>query len=122
MLKAQPCFARMIGSWKQKKANISWIVIDWDELIAPPEMLPGLSIHDNESLWKPYEALVKPVSDMLAPNLVLLLGVCIPAQLASWQIREWIILDCDDRELAARLQRREESDEQLQEATGDAAE
>ncbi|KAL5356414.1 hypothetical protein BJX96DRAFT_142782 [Aspergillus floccosus] len=105
-----------------RKLLPGWIVIDWDELMAPAEMLAGRSIRDNESLWKPYEALVKSVSDMLAPNPVLLLGVCTPAQLASWHIREWIILDCDDRERAARLQRREQSDEDIQEAISDAAE
>ncbi|CAI7571828.1 unnamed protein product [Penicillium pancosmium] len=99
-----------------------WIVMDWDELIAPAEGLAGRSIRDNESLWKPYEDLVKSVSDMLAPNPVLLLGVCTPAQLATWHICEWMVLDCDDKERAARLQRRGESNEEIQEAISDAAE
>ncbi|CAI7647329.1 unnamed protein product [Penicillium manginii] len=98
-----------------------WIVIDWDELMVPAERLAGRSIRDNEPLWKPYEDLIKSVSDMLAPNPVLLLGVCTPAQLASWHIREWIVLDCHDRERAVRLQRRAESNEETQEAIYDAA-
>ncbi|CBF80407.1 predicted protein [Aspergillus nidulans FGSC A4] len=99
-----------------------WIIIDWDELMVPAEMLAGRSIRDNESLWKPYAALVKSVLDMLAPNSVLLLGVCTPAQLAGWPIREWVILDCDDRERTARLQQRGESADEIQEAVSDAAE
>lgn len=99
-----------------------WIVVDWDELMVPAEELAGRSIRDNESLWKPYEDLMKSVSDMLAPSPVLLLGVCTPAQLATWHIREWVILDCDDRERAARLQRRGESNEEIQEAISDAVE
>ncbi|KAL4811812.1 hypothetical protein BDW67DRAFT_171212 [Aspergillus spinulosporus] len=90
--------------------------------MGPAERLAGRSIRDNEVLWKPYEALVKSVVDLLAPNAVLLLGVCTPAQLESWHIRRWIVLDCDDREGAARLQQRGESDEAIQEAISDAAE
>jgi len=99
-----------------------WIVIDWDELLVPAERLAGCSIRNNESLWRPYEALLKSVTDILAPNPVLLLGVCTPAQLTGWNISEWIVLDCDDLERAARLQQRTEPNEVIQEAISDAAE
>lgn len=99
-----------------------WIVIDWDELMVPAERLAGCSIRDNEPLWKPYEALVRSVTDMLAPNPVLLLGVCTPVQLADWHINGWTVLDCDDRERATRLQRRGEPNEAIHEAISDAAE
>lgn len=69
--------------------------------------LAGRSIRHNEPLWKPYENLIKSVSDILTPDPVVPLGVCKPAQLASWHIRQWIVLDCHDRERTARLQHEE---------------
>lgn len=98
-----------------------WVVVDWDELMGPAERLAGRSIRDNEPLWKPYEALVKSVTDIISPRPVLLLGVCTPAQLTNWHVREWTVLDCDDQVRAARLQRRGESKEAIQEAICDAA-
>jgi len=59
---------------------------------------------------------------MLAPNPVLLLGVCTPAQLAEWPISGWTVLDVDDGERAVRLRRRGEPDHVIHEANSDAAE
>jgi len=99
-----------------------WIVIDWDELMLPAERLAGFPIRDSEALWKPYEALMKSVTEMLAPNPVLLLGVCTPAQLAEWPISGWTVLDVDDGERAVRLRRRGEPSHAIHEANSDAAE
>lgn len=88
----------------------------------PAERLAGFPIRDNEALWKPYEDLMKSVTEMLAPNPVLLLGVCTPDQLAEWPISGWTVLDLDDGERAMRLQRRGEAIDAIHEANSDAAE
>ena len=75
-------------------------VLDWDAFMDPAGALAGRPIRTSPRTWPAYRDLVRGV---LAPRLVVLLGVCTPGELSDWPISAWVLLDCADQERRRRL-------------------
>jgi shikimate kinase len=81
------------------------VVLDWDAFMVPATALAGREIRQDPETWPAYRELVHAVTATLAHMPVVLLGVCTPAELHSWPINAWVLLDCADHERRQRLAR-----------------
>jgi hypothetical protein len=81
----------------------SYVVVDWDAFMAPAAALAGREIPAHPETWPAYRSLVRSVVDVLTGQLVVLLGVGSPGELAGWPISSWVVLDCADDERSHRL-------------------
>ncbi len=68
-------------------------VLDWDAFMDPAGALAERPIRNSPRTWPAYRDLVRGV---LAPRLVVLLGVCTPGELSDWPISAWVYLDSAD--------------------------
>jgi hypothetical protein len=89
-----------------RHALSDWVVCDWDSLLPPASALAGTDVRSAATLWVHYDALVLAAMLEVTKSGVdcVVLGVRTPAELASWPIDSWLLLDCPDTERQARLE------------------
>jgi energy-coupling factor transporter ATP-binding protein EcfA2 len=85
-------------------------VLDWDAFMVPAAALAGREIRQHPQTWPAYRELVHTVVLAVGHLPVVLLGVCVPAELRGWPIDAWVLLDCADDERRRRLGEHTDSD------------
>jgi broad-specificity NMP kinase len=81
----------------------SYVIVDWDEFMAPAAALAGRDIRSHRDTWPAYRQLVRTLLGPVAQLPVVLLTGCTPDELPNWPISSWVLLDCSDRERQQRL-------------------